>query len=166
MLLWCYTQTATTPVVLLHTAPTMISARDGFLELFLLEKKNTFLTQFTTHMSSLWKERFFSSKKKRTPTGLSVSNCELNQGVNCGWHYALTRVRPRKCTLVQMCPLYLALFSSRACTLWRGSWFMWVSLSLCSVSLCGMFLMNLSCQGPWTREFISCPPGSWHGHET
>lgn len=59
-------------------------------------------------------------------------------------------------TLVQMCPLYLTLFCLRACILWRGWWFLWVSLLLCVIALCGMFfiapVLKLSCKKPWTRQ--------------
>lgn len=75
-----------TTVVLLNFATTMISACGCFLELLFAE--NHFYTQIATRVSSLWKEK---SSRKRKLTGLSVSNCELNQRVNCGWHYVFIR---------------------------------------------------------------------------
>lgn len=128
-----------------------------------------------THVLSLWEERFFSRKKEETSfRAVPRQNCELNQRANRGRRYVLIRGRPcktEKCMLhlYRRVLLYLTWFSSRACSLWRGSWFFCESpcLSVCHHSPWHVLQSPSFKALPWTSrvistccfwpEFIVCP---------
>lgn len=98
-----------------------------------LTNPNPHISHLKPHMSSLWKERLFSRKKKKDAYGpLGV---QLRAKLWAALCVDPSETEKMYVTLVQVCPLYLTLFPLRACTLWGGAWFTWVFLCLCSISL-------------------------------